>query len=253
MGRRAWPASARLPSTLALQVQQAPRLPQSTALCATNLVSPPATHPLLGCVSQAIAEQYFPRLEQPNGIPVTAVDTRGRTYTFKYRFWVNNQVQTGQGCRGVWALVELRSVLQVLAVRCCLTTRMQLRQQNCALWHQPSAQHLLPLRPVAALALQSRMYLMEGAGELHRAFDMSVGDVMVFAQKPDGALVVAGRPATKVRQGQQDGVFSPFTVGLRLMVGRDQAMVMTREAGCFMAAMGFYKPTQEPLQAGWCI
>lgn len=85
-------------------------------------------------IPKAIAEQYFPRLEQPNGIPVTAVDTKGRQYTFKYRFWVNNQ---------------------------------------------------------------SRMYLMEGAGELHRAFDMSVGDVMVFAQKPDGALVVAGRPATK--------------------------------------------------------
>ena len=97
------------------------------------------------------------------------------------------------------------------------------------------------------------MYLMEGAGELHRAFDMSVGDVMVFAQKPDGALVVAGRPATKVRQGQQDGVFSPFTVGLRLMVGRDHTMVLTREAACIMAAMGFYKPSQEPFHAGWCL
>lgn len=45
--------------------------------------------------------------------------------------------------------------------------------------------------------LQSRMYLLEGAGELHRAYEMNVGDVMVFAQKPDGTLVVAGRPATR--------------------------------------------------------
>jgi hypothetical protein len=45
---------------------------------------------------------------------------------------------------------------------------------------------------------QSRMYLLEGAGELHRQFRMAVGDVMVFAQKQDRTLVVAGRPATKV-------------------------------------------------------
>eukprot|EP00798_Chlamydomonas_sp_ICE-L_P031735 gene31735-6935_t len=45
--------------------------------------------------------------------------------------------------------------------------------------------------------LPSRMYLLEGAGELHRAYNMSVGDVMVFAQKPDGGLVIAGRPATR--------------------------------------------------------
>ena len=44
------------------------------------------------------------------------------------------------------------------------------------------------------------MYLLEGAGELHRAYKMNVGDVMVFAQKPDSTLVVAGRPATRVRR-----------------------------------------------------
>ncbi|GFH30155.1 TF-B3 domain-containing protein, partial [Haematococcus lacustris] len=82
----------------------------------------------------AIAEQYFPRLEQPSGLPVRAVDIRGHEYTFKFRFWINNQ---------------------------------------------------------------SRMYLLEGAGELHRQFHMSVGDVMVFAQRLDRTLVVAGRPATK--------------------------------------------------------
>lgn len=34
---------------------------------------------------QAIAEQYFPRLEQPSGLPVRAVDTRAHEYTFKFR------------------------------------------------------------------------------------------------------------------------------------------------------------------------
>jgi len=54
---------------------------------------------------------------------------------------------------------------------------------------------------------QSRMYLLEGAGELHRQFTMVVGDVMVFAQKPDRTLVVAGRPATKVRKhGRGHGI-----------------------------------------------
>ncbi len=47
------------------------------------------------------------------------------------------------------------------------------------------------------------MYLLEGAGELHRAFEMMVGDVMVFAQKPDGTLIMAGRPATKVSRGDR--------------------------------------------------
>jgi len=47
------------------------------------------------------------------------------------------------------------------------------------------------------------MYLLEGAGELHRQFRMVVGDVMVFAQKADRTLVVAGRPATKVGRGQR--------------------------------------------------
>eukprot|EP00955_Chlamydomonas_euryale_P059702 357473-Chlamydomonas_euryale.AAC.10 len=103
----------------------------TVALLPNPAPSPPSFSP----PSQAIAEQYFPRLEQANGIPVNATDTRGRTYTFKFRFWINNQ---------------------------------------------------------------SRMYLLEGAGELHRAFEMSVGDVMVFAQKPDGELIMAGRPATKV-------------------------------------------------------
>ena len=54
------------------------------------------------CAAQAIAEQYFPRLEQPSGLLVKAVDTFGREYTFKFRFWINNQVS---GRVRVWAAV----------------------------------------------------------------------------------------------------------------------------------------------------
>ncbi len=35
--------------------------------------------------AQAIAEQYFPRLEMPSGLPVRAVDIRGHEYQFKFR------------------------------------------------------------------------------------------------------------------------------------------------------------------------
>ncbi|GIL62714.1 hypothetical protein Vafri_16885 [Volvox africanus] len=85
-------------------------------------------------VPKSVAEQYFPRLDQPSGVTISAADLDGRSYTFKWRFWVNNS---------------------------------------------------------------SRMYLLEGAGELHRNYGLEVGDVMVFAQKPDGSLVVAGRIAIK--------------------------------------------------------
>ncbi|EFJ51447.1 hypothetical protein VOLCADRAFT_116438, partial [Volvox carteri f. nagariensis] len=85
-------------------------------------------------VPKSIAEQYFPKLEQPSGVTISATDLDGRSYTFKWRFWVNNS---------------------------------------------------------------SRMYLLEGAGELHRNYGLEVGDVMVFAQKADGSLMVAGRAASK--------------------------------------------------------
>lgn len=85
-------------------------------------------------VPKVIAEQYFPRLEMASGITIQANDLEGRTYNFKWRFWVNNS---------------------------------------------------------------SRMYLLEGAAELHSAYELGVGDVMVFAQKTDSSLLMAGRPATK--------------------------------------------------------
>ena len=45
---------------------------------------------------------------------------------------------------------------------------------------------------------QSRMYLLEGAAELQKRYNLHVDDVMVFAHSPDGSLVVAGRPRTEV-------------------------------------------------------
>lgn len=55
---------------------------------------------------QVIAEQYFPRLEVANGIPVSAVDLEGRVYNFKWRFWVNNSsrmylLEVGLGVPGL--------------------------------------------------------------------------------------------------------------------------------------------------------
>lgn len=85
-------------------------------------------------IPKAIAEQYFPRLDNQVGVPVDAVDTIGNVYNFRFRFWINNQ---------------------------------------------------------------SRMYLLEGASELHERYSLKMGDVMLFAQKKDGTLVVAGRPSTK--------------------------------------------------------
>jgi len=41
---------------------------------------------------------------------------------------------------------------------------------------------------------QSRMYLLEGAAELQRRYNLRASDVMIFAHKPDKSLVVAGRP-----------------------------------------------------------
>ena len=46
---------------------------------------------------------------------------------------------------------------------------------------------------------QSRMYLIEGCGEVLKRYKLGYGDVIVFAKKPDGVLLIAGRPAGPVR------------------------------------------------------
>jgi hypothetical protein len=79
------------------------------------------------------------------------------------------------------------------------------------------------------------MYLMEGAGELHRAYDMAVGDVMVFAQKADGQLVVAGRPATKSDAVKRPPIKRPTSKG--------EGAAKARPRGKPAAAMGADRPT----------
>eukprot|EP00798_Chlamydomonas_sp_ICE-L_P025188 gene25188-10825_t len=54
-------------------------------------------------IPKAIAEQYFPRLDNPSGLPVRAVDTLGRDYSFKFRFWTNNQGRRHQEFHGLEA------------------------------------------------------------------------------------------------------------------------------------------------------
>jgi hypothetical protein len=46
---------------------------------------------------------------------------------------------------------------------------------------------------------QSRMYLIEGCAELLKKYKLGFGDVIVFARKADGTLVLGGRPAGPVR------------------------------------------------------
>ncbi|GMH33643.1 hypothetical protein BSKO_01477 [Bryopsis sp. KO-2023] len=85
-------------------------------------------------IPKAIAEQFFPALDNQAGVPIEASDSMGNAYTFRFRFWINNQ---------------------------------------------------------------SRMYLLEGVGEMHQRYDLKVGDVMIFAHLPDNTLIVAGRPMTE--------------------------------------------------------
>jgi hypothetical protein len=44
---------------------------------------------------------------------------------------------------------------------------------------------------------QSRMYLLEGTSGLQRHYKLKQSDVLIFAQKADGTIVLAGRPQTK--------------------------------------------------------
>jgi hypothetical protein len=41
------------------------------------------------------------------------------------------------------------------------------------------------------------MYLLEGTAELQHHYHLKMGDVLIFAQKEDASIVLAGRPPTK--------------------------------------------------------
>ena len=47
---------------------------------------------------------------------------------------------------------------------------------------------------------QSRMYLIEGCAEVLKKYKLAFGDVIVFARKADGTLVLGGRPQGPVRR-----------------------------------------------------
>jgi hypothetical protein len=41
------------------------------------------------------------------------------------------------------------------------------------------------------------MYLLEGTADLQHHYHLKMGDVLIFAQKDDKTVVLAGRPATR--------------------------------------------------------
>lgn len=83
------------------------------------------------------------------------------------------------------------------------------------------------------------MYLLEGAGELHGNYNMSVGDVMVFAQNPtDQSLIIAGRPATKVQQSTnlEEHVVAPIFLHAALV--SDKILIGHTAYPCPTSAVG---------------
>ena len=54
---------------------------------------------------------------------------------------------------------------------------------------------------------QSRMYLIEGCLEMIKKYKLQKGDVIVFARKGDGTLVVGGRPAGPVSSSAHSFLF----------------------------------------------
>lgn len=161
-------------------------------LCLRHLqnIVPPFTrlHVLLPACPflQAVAELYLPRLEAQTGITLTATDTLGHNYNLRFRcvVWL------------AWASMRGRRVWHSMAMGRWWFHALQ------RLFTTPFSQVPAPPPHRFWINNQSRMYLLEGAAELHTRYNMSVGDLMVFAQKPDKTLVFAGRPSTKVGGGR---------------------------------------------------
>jgi hypothetical protein len=73
-------------------------------------------------------------------------------------------------------------------------------------WQMPAAQAEMFLNLTLLTCLpahrfwinnQSRMYLLEGTADLQHHLHLKMGDVLIFAQKEDSTIVLAGRPPTK--------------------------------------------------------
>lgn len=99
---------------------------------------------------------------------------------------------------------------------------------------------------------QSRMYLLEGTAELQHHYHLKMGDVLIFAQKEDTTIVLAGRPPTKAdamkkplmrraspaavakpasarREGVSRASCGPGIVGVRFVLARGAAEMQPRD------------------------
>jgi bifunctional DNA-binding transcriptional regulator/antitoxin component of YhaV-PrlF toxin-antitoxin module len=72
---------------------------------------------------------------------------------------------------------------------------------------------------------QSRMYLLEGTAELQHHLHLKMGDVLIFAQKEDSTIVLAGRPPTKADAMKKPTMrkASPSPLGRPAAGGREVA------------------------------
>jgi len=64
---------------------------------------------------------------------------------------------------------------------------------------------------------QSRMYLLEGTADLQHHYHLKMGDVLIFAQKDDKTIVLAGRPSTRADAARKAAARkpSPTPVGVK--------------------------------------
>eukprot|EP00877_Chromochloris_zofingiensis_P001165 jgi/Chrzof1/11049/Cz05g21210.t1 len=73
---------------------------------------------------------------------------------------------------------------------------------------------------------QSRMYLLEGTADLQHQYHLRMGDVLIFAQKEDQTIVLAGRPSTKSDAAKKPPIRkpSPTPAGTRPASGRRETL-----------------------------
>jgi hypothetical protein len=92
---------------------------------------------------------------------------------------------------------------------------------------------------------QSRMYLLEGTAELQHFYHLRMGDVLMFAQKRDGNIVLVGRPATKAdalkRTPLKRGPPPPTTTSSR-------PLPAGRQGGGVVSSLG---PVQHVAESTW--
>lgn len=153
---------------------------------------------------QAIAEQYFPPLEAPSGAELPAQDATGGIYTLRFRY---------DGIENADMPCLSSCATQVLLCPSHLTLPL-----FCA----PSSRFWVNN--------QSRMYLLEGTAELQQHYHLRMGDVLIFAQKGDGTIVLAGRPPTKADLLRKPAVRRPSPGPGGRLTGR--AAVVRTEAEC---------------------